>query len=122
MPRLRGGWTGIVLQVESRTIVDLPGYVQRPYEVYVNGVRQTEGADFEAFGSRLVFERSFARAPRLGFWRWVFVLSFGIVVGGYDPHDTIDVVYTLNGRRTVASLTPPSADGRSSPGTANSDR
>ena len=110
-----------MLRVESRTIVDLPGYVQRPYEVYVNGVPQTEGADFEVFGSRLVFERSFARAPRLGFWRWVFVLSFGIVVGGYDPHDTIDVVYTLNGRRTVASLTPPNPERRSTPGAASSD-
>src|SRR5580698_5129542 len=95
--------------MESRTILDLPRYVQRPYEVYVNGVAQTEGADFEVSGSTLVFERALARAPRLGFWRWVFVLCFGIVVGGYDPHDTIDVVFTLNGRRTVASLTPPNA-------------
>jgi hypothetical protein len=98
--------------MESRTILDLPRYVQRPYEVYVNGVAQTEGADFEVSGSTLVFERALARAPRLGLWRWVVVLCFGIVVGGYDPHDTIDVVYTLNGRRTVASLTPPRPDKR----------
>jgi len=98
--------------VDNRTVVDLPPYVQRPYEVFVNGVAQAEGTDFEVFGSSLVFDRSFARAPRLGFWRWVFILSFGLVVGGYYPHDEIDVLYTLNGRRSVASLTPPSSDER----------
>jgi hypothetical protein len=114
--RARRRRTGIVPAVEkSRTILDLPRHVQRPYDVYVNGVAQTEGADFEVFGSALVFERPLARAPRLGFWRWVFVLCFGIVVGGYDPHDTIDVVYTLNGRRTVASLTPPRREKHSAP-------
>lgn len=91
---------------QPRTIVELPRQVQRPYEVFLNGVAQREGADYEVFGSSLVFERSFAPAPRLGLWRWVFILSFGIVVGGYQPHDTLDVVYTLNGRRTVASLRP----------------
>jgi hypothetical protein len=97
------------MAVETRTVLPLPQHVHRPYEVYVNGVRQTEGTDFVVMGSTLVFERRLTRAPRLGFWRWVFVLCFGIVVGGYDPHDTIDVVFTLNGRRTVASLTPPNA-------------
>ena len=104
--------------MESRPIVDLPPYVQRPYEVYLNGVAQTEGSDFEVFGSRLVFGRPLTRAPRLGLWRWICVLCFGIVVGGYDPHDTIDVVYTLNGRRSVASLTPPSSDKRAILGAA----
>ena len=99
---------GIVYKVEYRTRVDLPPYVQRPYEVFVNGVAQTEGTDFEPIGSSLFFDRSFARAPPLRWWRWALI-GFGLV-GTYRPHDTIDVVYTLNGRRSVASLTPASLD------------
>ena len=94
----------------ERTIVRLPPTVSRPYEIFVNGIEQKETTDYCVFGTTLVFERSFVRAPGLGFWRWLFILCFGIVVGGYHPHDTIDVVHTLNGRRTVTSLTPLPAD------------
>lgn len=106
---------GKVSGVPDRTVVSLPTYVQRPYEVYVNGVAQAEGSDFQVIGSRLVFERSFAQAPRLALWRWIFILTIGLVVGGYDAHDTIDVVYTRAGRRTVASLRPEGAGARRQP-------
>ena len=99
----------------ARTVVSLPPYVQRPYEVFVNGVLQSEGTDFQVVGSSLMFERSFAPAPRLAFWRWIFILTIGLVVGGYEPHDTIDVVYSRDGRRSVASLKPPAEAGRTLP-------
>lgn len=100
----------------DRTVVSLPPYVHRPYEVFVNGVLQSEGTDFQVVGSSLMFERSFVPAPRLAFWRWIFILTIGLVVGGYEPHDTIDVVYSLDGRRSVASLKPPlSETDRTSP-------
>jgi hypothetical protein len=78
--------------------------VQRPFEVFVNGVPQTEGTDFEVFGSTLVFGRSFARERKLGPIRWA-LLFFGLW-SSYRHHDTIDVVHTLDGHRVVASLTP----------------
>ena len=76
----------------------------RPYEVYVNGVPQVEGTDFEAIGATLVFTRPIAREGRLGWWRWLSM--FLGIAGTYRKHETVDVVYTLNGRRSVATLAP----------------
>jgi hypothetical protein len=90
--------------VESRTRVDLPPYVTPPYEVFVNGVPQVEGTDYEVLGTSLVFSRVLAREGKLGWWRWLSML-LGIA-GTYRKHDSIDVVYTVNGRRTVAALAP----------------
>lgn len=92
------------LAVESRSRVDLPSFVTEPYEVFVNGVSQVEGADYEVAGSSLVFNRSLAREGRLGFWRWLAML-LGIA-GTYRKHDTIDVAFTVGGRSQVVSLAP----------------
>jgi hypothetical protein len=90
--------------VENRERVELPSYVRPPLEVYVNGIVQSEGRDFELIGSSLVFPRSFARERKLGIVRWT--LLFLGVWSSYRHHDTIDVVYTTDGMRLVASLTP----------------
>ena len=90
--------------MERSTRVDLPPHVTKPFEVFVNGVLQAEGTDYEVVGSSLLFSRSLEREGHLGFWRWA-VLFLG-VIGTYRKNDTIDVVYTLNGRRSVASLAP----------------
>ena len=68
----------------------------------MNGVSQEPGVDFDQEGRTLVFRRELAHEGRLGFWRWVS-LFFG-VAGTYRRNDTVDLVYTLNGRRTVESL------------------
>jgi hypothetical protein len=78
--------------------------VTEPFEVFVNGVPQQRGRDYDVVGPTLVFERTLAREGRLGFWRWLSI-TLG-VAGTYRPHDTVDVVYTRDGRRTVASLEP----------------
>jgi len=39
----------------QRTRVRLPADVVRPFEIYVNGVPQEEGADFRVEGRTLVF-------------------------------------------------------------------
>jgi hypothetical protein len=79
--------------------------VTRPFEVYVNGVLQVEGTDFENVGTSLFFPRTLRREPKLGFWRWT-LLFFGIA-GTYKQNDTIAVAYTYNGRRLVANLAAP---------------
>jgi hypothetical protein len=91
--------------VENRTQIDLPAHVLRPFEVFVNGVLQKEGTDYEIVGSSLVFSRSLEREAPLGFWRWAR-MALGIA-GSYRKNDTIDVVFTHGGRRIVASLAPP---------------
>ena len=89
---------------EERGTVDLPPEVGEAYDVFVNGVRQTPGSDFDQVGRSLVFRRTLAAEGKLGFWRWSSIF-FG-VAGSYKKNDTVDVVYTANGRRVVATLKP----------------
>ena len=92
------------LAVEGQSRVELPGYVTPPYELFINGVPQVEGTDYEVVGMSLLFKRSLAHEGRLGFWRWLSML-LGIA-GSYRKHDTIDVVFTVNGQRKVVGLAP----------------
>jgi hypothetical protein len=84
--------------------VDLPPGATGWFEVYVNGVLQREGVDFERRGTSLVFPRSLAREGRLGFWRWLSII-LGIA-GTYRQNDSVDVVYDVGGRRVVATGLP----------------
>jgi len=90
--------------VESRSQIDLPDAVTSPFEVFVNGVPQRAGVDFDLVGRSLVFRRELACEGRLGFWRWLSL--FLGVAGTYRKHDTVDVVYSAGGGRTVVSLDP----------------
>jgi hypothetical protein len=90
--------------VDDRSRVELPPGVGDEYEVYVNGVRQEPGNDFDRIGDELVFRRTLAREGRLGPVRWASML-LGIA-GTYRKHETVDVVYEADGRPTVATLDP----------------
>lgn len=90
--------------MESASQVDLPEVVTPPFEVFVNGVPQRAGVDFDQVGGSLVFRRALAREGSLGFWRWLSL--FLGVAGTYRKHDTVDVVYASATGRTVISLTP----------------
>ena len=84
--------------------MDLPPGATGGFEVYVNGVQQREGVDFERRGTSLVFPRNLAREGRLGFWRWLSIV-LGIA-GTYRQNDSVDVVYDVGGRRVVATGLP----------------
>jgi hypothetical protein len=97
--------------VEGRTQIEVPRQVTRPFEVFVNGIPQKEGEDYELVGSTLVFAQTLVSEPPLGFWRWAR-MALGIA-GSYKKNDTIDLVYTVNGRSQVATLRPPEAESNS---------
>jgi hypothetical protein len=80
--------------------VDIPPGVVPPFEVYVNGVLQEPGRDFEQVGPSLLFARPLAREGKLGAMRWLSML-LGIA-GTYRKNDQVDFVYTRDGRRLVA--------------------
>jgi len=84
--------------------VELPPGLGEQFEVYINGIRQQPGKDFRREGNELVFDRSLAREGRLGFWRWLSL--FLGVAGTYRQNDSVDVIYEVNGRRTVATKLP----------------
>jgi hypothetical protein len=90
--------------VEARSQVDLPDTVGDSFDVFVNGVQQVQGRDFDRVGRSLVFPRELRQEGRLGFWRWLSI--FLGIAGTYRGNDTVDVVYTVDGRRIVASLAP----------------
>lgn len=90
--------------VRQRTRAPLPGDVTRPFEVYVNGVRQEEGSDFRVVGRTLVFPRALEREGRLGPWKWLRML-LGIA-GSYGRNDSVDVLFSRDGRRVVATGLP----------------
>jgi len=90
--------------VEEPSRVELPVGVGDRYEVYVNGVRQEPGRDFDRIGDALVFRRPLAHEGRLGPIRWLSML-LGIA-GTYRKHDSVDVVYEAGGQAAVASLVP----------------
>jgi len=82
----------------SESRVKLPPGVRQPFEVYVNGVRQELGVDYQVVGGELVFERELVqqklgpRAWLLGFWG----------IGTYKRNDEVDVRYEVAGQPMVA--------------------
>lgn len=90
--------------MDRRTRVDLPAQVTGAFEVYVNGVPQEAGRDYEQVGGSLYFEQPLEQEGQLGFWRWTSIF-FG-VAGTYRRNDSVDVVYEAGGRRVVATKLP----------------
>jgi hypothetical protein len=88
----------------TRTRVRLPADLTRPFEVFVNGVPQVEGTDFDIEGRTLVFTRELRSEGKLGFWRWTSI--FVGIAGTYRQDDSVDVVYERGGRRVVATKLP----------------
>jgi hypothetical protein len=90
--------------------VRLPPGVREPYTVYVNGVRQELGHDYQVREGALVFSRPLAKEGRLGVWRW-FWGAWGI--GTYRKNDQVDVAWQVDGEPRVAhalEIEPPAAD------------
>jgi hypothetical protein len=83
----------------DRWKVKLPPGVAPPFEVYLNGVPQREGEDYEVAPGVLLFDRPLAKEGRLGLWRW-FLGAWGI--GTYRKNDSVDVRYEAGGRPVVA--------------------
>ena len=86
------------------TRVRLPADVVRPFDVFVNGIEQREGADYHIDGRTLVFERALKTQGKLGFWRW---LSLWVgIAGTYRQNDSVDVAYQRAGKPVVATRLP----------------
>jgi hypothetical protein len=73
----------------ARSIVKLPPEVRTPYQVFLNGVPQQEGRDYQVKGRTLMFAREL-RKDRISKRRWLLG-AWG--VGTYKQDDSVDVRY-----------------------------
>ena len=73
----------------SEWIVELPSTARAPFRVYVNGVEQTEGADYVVREGALVFARPLAK-DEVSKKRWLLG-AWG--VGTYRKDDSVDVAW-----------------------------
>ncbi len=83
--------------VVSRWRVPLPTGAEPPIRVFVNGVPQQQGRDYELVGRELHFDKPLEK-ERLGKGRWTAIF-FGLW-GSYGKNDSVDVQYRLGGRET----------------------
>jgi hypothetical protein len=83
----------------ARWKVPLPPHVREPYTVYVNGVRQQRGVDYQVQGTTLVFDRPLQKEGKLGTGRWLLG-AFGI--GTYRKNDQVDVAWEVDGEPRIA--------------------
>jgi hypothetical protein len=92
---------------DPRWRVSLPRGAERPFRVFVNGVPQEEGRDYEVMGRELHFSRPLEK-ERLGLGRWT-AMFLGLF-GSYGRNDSVDVQYKLGDRDVVATgldIVPP---------------
>ncbi len=80
--------------------VRLPEGATEPIVVYINGVAQTAGVDYDLEGDKIIFTRQIVKEV-IGRTRWF--LMFISVAGSYRKNETIDVQYTLE---DVTELAP----------------
>ena len=75
--------------------VKIPVNAERPYVVYVNGVEQTEGEDFNIEDRELVFTRPIVK-EEMGTSRWL-AMYLGLW-GTYRKDEKVDLQFTRNGK------------------------
>ena len=84
--------------MESSRVV-LPAAVRPPYTVFVNGVPQQEGIDYEVSDGVLEFSVALQKEGRLSLWKW-FLGAWGI--GSYGKNDQVDVTWHVGGQPRIA--------------------
>jgi hypothetical protein len=84
----------------KRWRVPLPPGAEPPIRVFVNGVPQTPGTDYELVGDELVFDKPLEK-ERLSKGKWAAIF-FGLW-GYYGKNDSVDVHYRRGGRDAVAT-------------------
>ena len=95
---------------DQRWLVPLPRGAEPPFQVFVNGVPQTESEDYTVERGALVFRRHLEKEGKLGLGRWT-AMFLGLF-GTYRKNDSVDVQYLVNGEPRVATyldIIPPDA-------------
>jgi hypothetical protein len=100
--------------------VKLPRGAEPPFVVFINGVEQALGADYEIRDSEVAFTRPILKEKKLGGIRWLSMLVG--VAGTYRKHETVDLQFTRRGKIELVSDLPIVPDEPTSPAHAPAPR
>jgi hypothetical protein len=87
--------------------VKRPAGAEAPYVVYINGVEQSEGGDYEVRAGEVVFTRQIVK-EKVGTGRWL-AMYLGLF-GTYRKNETIDLQFQRGGKTELISDLPVEPD------------
>ncbi len=87
--------------------VRLPAGAEPPFAVFVNGVEQSEGADYRVSAGEIVFTREIVK-ENVGAGRWL-AMYLGLF-GTYRKNETVDLQFARGGRTELVSDLPVKGD------------
>ncbi len=80
--------------------VKLPAGAEAPYAVFVNGIEQREGSDYDVRAGEIVFRREIVK-EKVGAGRWL-AMYLGLF-GTYRKNETIDLQFHRAGKVELRS-------------------
>jgi hypothetical protein len=81
----------------------LPAGAEAPYAVFINGVQQEAGTDYDVRGGEIVFTRPIIK-EKVGTGRWL-AMYLGLF-GTYRKNETVDLQFNRNGKVELLSDLP----------------
>jgi hypothetical protein len=87
--------------------VAVPAGARPPYVVFINGVEQSEGSDFDVRDKEIVFRRDIVK-EKVGAGRWL-AMYLGLF-GTYRKDETIDLQFQRGGKTELVSDLPVESD------------
>ena len=79
----------------------LPRGAGPPFVVYVNGVQQVEGTDYDLRAGEVLFRRQILKEDKVGIGRWM-AMYLGLF-GTYRKDEMVDVQFRRSGKTELAS-------------------
>ena len=83
--------------------IKLPTGAEAPYTVFVNGIEQREGADYNLRAGEIVFTRQLVK-EKVGTGRWL-AMYLGLF-GTYRKNETVDLQFHRAGKIELRSDLP----------------
>jgi hypothetical protein len=83
--------------------IKLPAGAEAPYTVFINGVEQREGDDYNVRAGEIVFTRQLVK-EKVGTGRWL-AMYLGLF-GTYRKNETIDLQFHREGKVDLISDLP----------------
>jgi len=83
--------------------VSIPAGAEPPFTVFINGVEQSEGADYGIEGEEIVFTRPIVK-EKIGTSRWL-AMYLGLW-GTYRKNETVDLQFSREGKVQLVSDLP----------------